>query len=236
MKKTFILLSAFLISLGIVSNAAAYSISYADGTTYNTTALTDYQTFGSNMDGMTVVATFLNGLVDTQIWGDTGGSAGGVSGTGWGLSVAGDTWNSGWPLNLSLTSGVNLASLSIDAGTGNTVFDVVNGYYDPPYSSPDSQNGVPFYTTSTAYINATYSDRVMVNNVFYGDLYRTLSLDFGSNGLSSGFTFYADTDNLLIAGDINPVEPVPEPSTILLMGAGLLGLVGFNRKRFSKKS
>ncbi len=230
MKKIIILLGALLIPIIISVNVAAYSLSYVDGTTYNTSAIDDYATSSSDMNGMTVVATFLDGFVDTQIWGS------GVSGTGWSLNLMGDSFISGWPLGLSITSGINLSSLSIDAGTGDTVFDVVNGYYDPPNSSPDSQNGNPFFTTSTAYIDATYSDRVMVNNVFYGDLYRTLSLDFGSNGLNSGFTFYADTDNLFISGDIDPADPVPEPSTILLMGAGLLGLVGYNRKRFSQKS
>ena len=33
----------------------------------------------------------------------------------------------------------------------------------------------------------------------------------------------------------NDVAPVPEPSTILLLGAGLLGLTGFRRKRFHTK-
>ena len=44
--------------------------------------------------------------------------------------------------------------------------------------------------------------------------------------------FFAIDDLQFDAGS----APVPEPSTILLMGAGLLGLVGYNRKRFRKKS
>jgi hypothetical protein len=38
----------------------------------------------------------------------------------------------------------------------------------------------------------------------------------------------------LILTDISDVAPVPEPSTIVLMGLGLVGLAGFGRKKFKK--
>ncbi|MBW2740133.1 MAG: PEP-CTERM sorting domain-containing protein [Deltaproteobacteria bacterium] len=46
----------------------------------------------------------------------------------------------------------------------------------------------------------------------------------------------ADLEISHYTGYNSTTAPVPEPSTILLMGSGLLGLVGYNRKRFSKKS
>jgi hypothetical protein len=64
---------------------------------------------------------------------------------------------------------------------------------------------------------------------------------YGFTGADIGFTLTeADTrwtnslagvDNVSVTG-----APVPEPSTILLMGTGLLGIIGFGRKRLNKKA
>ena len=222
----------------IAGTAAALTVKFVNGTTQTTTALTGFSTTGAMMDGMTVTATFNDATQQTLYWADTVVDAGGVNGiTNWSLNMSGDTFSGYW--NLLVDASLTLTNLFIDAGTGDTVFDVIYGSGDlNDYHSPGSALGRPFTTAYIGDLTATYRDRVAVGGYLYGDLYRTLTLDFGSNGFSGNMdlNFTADTDNLKIAGDIKPANPVPEPATLLLLGTGLIGLAGSQRKKFFRKS
>ena len=58
----------------------------------------------------------------------------------------------------------------------------------------------------------------------------------GSIGFGVSNVWNAANPSQLYIDNVSSAAPVPEPSTILLLGTGLLGLVGYGRKRFSKKS
>lgn len=47
---------------------------------------------------------------------------------------------------------------------------------------------------------------------------------------SKGGDFFLDSSNLVVNGD-NGTAPVPEPSTLLLLGSGIAGLAFYRRKR-----
>ena len=83
-------------------------------------------------------------------------------------------------------------------------------------------------------VAATYRNQVALSNVVYGDLFTVLDIDFssatsenGGFGANSTLTFTADTDNTSLAGDI---KEIPEPTSMALLGLGLLGLVFMRRK------
>lgn len=197
-----------------------------------TTAITEFETFGNTMDGMTVRAFFTDGSSETAVWADTGIVSGAAGGTGWELSESGDTFLGGtWVL--SNLTGLGMTRLLLDGGPGGIVFDRTFGGL---IGTDGSALGSDFTVTAGVAaldITATYRDHVAVTpDPPVNDIFRRLDIQFtSSGGFPSGtasLSFRADTDNIEPGGEI--VE-IPEPSTLAMVGLGALGFVGCRRRR-----
>lgn len=227
MKRTILMLAALFFVSG-ASTANALIVDYIE--TYITT--------GATMDGMTVSTYNGTTLIDTYTWGYSIDD--GITGTGQlSLTATGNTFfDNAWSLEVYNTS---ITTIILNGTTGNTVFDILNepedsnGNYDE--HTTDSAQG-KIFTPDSAGITGSYSDDVLLlgASTTEGDLFSTLTItlatdfytdnNYDNNKNAYLASFSADTDNF---------NPVPEPSTVMLMALGLAGLFGYNLRRTNKK-
>ena len=116
----------------------------------------------------------------------------------------------------------NVATL--DDGTVVSVNSINNGSHSSYYNDNDNNTAYPFEYDGFTNVLVASMLGLTANTTHH----LTLAIADSSD-------YVWDSGVFLGTGSFTPNNPVPEPSTILLMGIGLLGLVGYSRKR-SKKS
>ncbi|TCS37159.1 PEP-CTERM sorting domain-containing protein [Reinekea marinisedimentorum] len=193
--------------------------------------LLDFETTvtGADMAGISVTAIYTDGTSDTVIWSATGSESGGVSETSWSLTQEGSTlgeYDSSTDTIYGLwtfTSDGSVESLIIDTLDTGIVFDTA--FIDDLSDDTNGSGQGRIFSevdvdASTLLEGASSSYFAGYSGLFLEELFTTLTLD-SLTGVTT-LTFWADTDAY-----------VPEPSTLMLFGAGLFGLVA-SRARSKK--
>jgi hypothetical protein len=129
---------------------------------------------------------------------------------------------------------VNFADSGVDFSGNNFGFYLNSSYYT---------NGGLWHSDSAlnsdgedhlAVFQGTNTDTVQMPGFLPG-LWTNNEYVFAFEDLTSAASDWDYTDMVVMVESVNPA-PVPEPSTVMLVGAGLLGMIAFGRKRFNKKT
>lgn len=211
------------------------------------------------MVGLRVTALFVGGFSETTLWAGTGGNGGGaIDNTGprqWSLTNSGDTFNTNWVLTNSAVSTSNITDIiitgigGVNASGQATIFDRTSN----PDQSPDneqtplSRRGHDLSTTAAANYNilVTYSDLFRVTssntcvntnganraNAPCGDEWATMRIHFNTGGGATQFTPGSTFGYLQDADNTTGALATPEPTTLSLLAAGLLGAAFVQRRR-----
>ena len=135
---------------------------------------------------------------------------------------------------------------------GNVQFGIVNDQWYFKLGTDTSTGALPTrpfanpaVVTGEIAFNSSGNETLKI--YINGILFDTLSADIGASNLGTVWTAVTVDlldqnemylDNLKLGTDFNFTSngssTVPEPSTLLLLGSGLLGLVGYGRKRMNK--
>jgi len=167
------------------------------------------------------------------------------------LGDASNTFNSDWTFDWF--SSKDFRSLKFEGGAqyGNVLFDIGTQRCNTPSltcagntapSSTGNEFDIEFddeiddFADDAGRGTVTYSNAVSYLGTFQYDIFTTVEMVFpttsyGPDKDETPFKFQMDTDKGVFESSPNIQTTVPEPSTYALMGAGLMGIFGFARRR-----